>query len=372
MSMILNVEILGDYKRLTSATKGATGELHTLSGKVSGFSSLAKSAFSSIGVGLSFAAVAREIGQATQAAIEDRKSQELLATSLRNTVGASDALIASVEGQITQWSYAKGIADDELRPAYSKLALATGDVEEANKLMSIALDASAGSGKSLDSVAQAMAKSVNGTDTALIKLLPSLKGSKTPIDDLATAFAGASDAAAKSDPYAHLQVIFGELEEQIGQKFLPVADDLAAYFSSADGKQAIDDFATTIGILGDHFADSTKQTGEFTKLVNGELKKIGLSKGMNDILDWVLTVSSMGSPLAIAGESISNIIRVMNGKWQDVTFGGNNIVNATRRTVATPTANSSLTVNFNNSGTTITGSDVNSVLARWGKQNGTY
>lgn len=53
--------------------------------------------------GAATAAFALKIGKdAVQAAIEDQKSQTLLATSLRNTVGATDAAIASVEEYITK------------------------------------------------------------------------------------------------------------------------------------------------------------------------------------------------------------------------------------------------------------------------------
>ncbi len=158
MSLVLNVEILGEFKKLTSASKGAQSELQGLNKRISGFASSAGKAFASIGVGLSFALVARELTEATKAAIEDRKSQELLAVALRNTIKATDAQIDSVEESIKQMSLQSAIADDELRPAFQKLAIATGDISEANRLMAIALDASAATGKSLDQVTQAMAR----------------------------------------------------------------------------------------------------------------------------------------------------------------------------------------------------------------------
>jgi hypothetical protein len=244
MSLVLNVEILGEFKKLTSASKGAQTELQGLNKKISGFASSAGKAFASIGVGLSFAVLTRELGEATKAAIEDRKSQELLAVSLRNTMDATDEQISSVEESIKQLSLQAAVADDELRPAYAKLAIATKDVGETNRLMAIALDASAATGKSLDAVAQAMARSLAGNDTALTRLIPSLKNSKNPIDDMAKAFSGASVAAANLDPYQKMQIQFGEIQEEIGTVLLPVLDEFVTWLNTDHGKKFIEDVVT--------------------------------------------------------------------------------------------------------------------------------
>jgi hypothetical protein len=239
MSLVLNVEILGEFKKLTSATQGAQSTLGKLDDRIGGFASSAKRAFASIGVGLSFAFLARELTEATKAAVEDRKSQGLLAQQLETTMGANDAQIASVEKSIAAFQRSAAVADDELRPAYSKLILATKDYDQSNRLMSIALDASAGTGKNLDQVVMAMTKSLAGSDTALMKLIPSLKGSKTPIDDLAMAFAGASDKAANLDPYARMNVMFDDIKENIGTALLPALDKFSTWMASPKGEETI-------------------------------------------------------------------------------------------------------------------------------------
>ena len=97
MSLVLNVEILGEFRNLTKATQGAQGQLAGMNQKIGSFSKFAKSAFASIGVGLSFAFIARELTEAAKAAVEDQKSQALLAKQLENTTGATKTQIASVE-----------------------------------------------------------------------------------------------------------------------------------------------------------------------------------------------------------------------------------------------------------------------------------
>jgi hypothetical protein len=243
MSLVLNVEILGEFKKLTQATRGAESQLQTMGKRAATISKSINRAFAGIGIGLSFTILAREIGEATKAAVEDRKSQELLALAMRNTTDATDDQIAAAETSIAQMQMQAGVADDKLRPAYSKLFIATKDVTKANDLLALALDVSAGTGKDLDAVTQAMARSLAGSDTALNRLIPSLKGSKTPMEDLARAFGGAAEKAANTDPYAKMQVIFGEIQERIGTALLPVLDDLAKWFSSPPGQQQLQDIA---------------------------------------------------------------------------------------------------------------------------------
>jgi hypothetical protein len=239
MSLVLNVEILGEFRNLTKATQGSQSELSKLNKKITGFSSSAKKAFASIGVGLSFAFIARELGDATKAAVEDAKAQALLAKQLETTTGANKDQIKSVENSITKWQTQFGVLDDELRPAYATLIRSTGDVTSANKLMAIALDASAATGKSLESVTLAMGKSFNGSDTALIKLMPSLKGSKDAINDLAAATKGAAETAANNDPYLRMTAIFASLQEKVGMALLPALGKLSSWLASPGGTEAL-------------------------------------------------------------------------------------------------------------------------------------
>jgi hypothetical protein len=239
MSLVLNVEILGEFRNLTKATQGSQNELAGLNKKISGFSSGAKKAFASIGVGLSFAFIARELTDATKAAIEDEKSQALLAKQLETSTGATKAQIAQVEKSIGAMSRQAAVADDELRPAMATLIRNTGSIEESQKLMAIALDVSAGTGKNLDTVALALSKSFNGNDAALVKLLPSVKGMKDPLTELARQFDGASAAAAANDPIKRMNIIFDEMKEKVGVALLPALSELSTWLASPGGTEAL-------------------------------------------------------------------------------------------------------------------------------------
>ena len=248
MSLVLNVEILGEFKKLTSATQGANKDLAKLQGTAKKISSGIGRAFATIGIGLSFAVITRELEEAAKAAVEDQKSQGLLATALENTTGANNAQIASVEKSIKKMQLQAAVADDEIRPAFAKLARATGDVEESTKLMSLALDVAAGSGKSLDAVTTALAKAVGpeGTTGALERLVPAIKGAKDPMAELEKLFAGSAEKAANLDPYQRMNIIFGEMQEQVGMALLPVLEKFSTWLATPEGQAKLQEIVDGI------------------------------------------------------------------------------------------------------------------------------
>lgn len=232
MSLVLNVEILGEFKKLTAATQGANKQLSGLQGTASKISKNIGRAFATIGIGLSFAVITRELKEASKAAVEDAKSQGLLASALKNTTNANSAQIASVEQSISKMSRQASIADDDLRPAFANLARATGDVEKSTKLMSLALDIAAGTGKNVDTVVKALSRAVgpDGTTGALERLVPAIKGASDPMAELERLFAGSAEKAANLDPYQRMTVIFGELSESVGAILLPLLEKFATWF----------------------------------------------------------------------------------------------------------------------------------------------
>lgn len=248
MSLVLNVEILGEFKKLTAATQGANKQLSGLQGTAKKISTGIGRAFATIGVGLSFAIITRELKEAAKAAVEDTKSQGLLATALENTTGANNAQIASVEKSIYKMQLQASVADDEIRPAFAKLARATGDVEKSTQLMSLALDIAAGTGKSLDAVTTALSRAVgpDGTTGALERLVPAIKGAKDPMAELEKLFAGSAEKAANLDPYQRMNIIFGEIQEQIGTALLPVLNQFSTWLATPEGQAKLQEIVNGI------------------------------------------------------------------------------------------------------------------------------
>ena len=174
---------------------------------------------------------------AAQAAAEDAKGQALLATALKNSTGARDSDIASVESWISKTAAATGVADDQLRPALATLARATGDVATSQEAMSVALDVSAATGKDLGSVTDALAKGFAGNTASLGKLVPGLdkttvasKDMNKIMAELARTTGGSAAAAAETaeGKMGRMKLAMDETKESIGAALLPAMSALAA------------------------------------------------------------------------------------------------------------------------------------------------
>lgn len=107
---------------------------------------------------------------AAKAALEDQKAQAVLANTLRQSTKATDAQIAATEQFITEQGRLFGVTDDQLRPAFGKLARATQDLGRAQRLTTIAQDIAATTGKDLSTVTQALVRAEQGQFTALKRL----------------------------------------------------------------------------------------------------------------------------------------------------------------------------------------------------------
>lgn len=188
------------------------------------------------------AAFAVKIGtDAVQAAIADQKSQALLATSLRNTVGATNTAIAGTENYITSLQKQFSVVDDDLRPAMARLTAATGSITAAQSLMDTALNVSASSGADLATSVGAIIKATSGQFKALKTLVPSLTTATIKSKDFgkaleevnkATSGAAATRAGTLEYRLAGLKIAFGEILETLGYALLPVMERFATTIST--------------------------------------------------------------------------------------------------------------------------------------------
>lgn len=227
----VTIEFLGKDKSLGKTTRDAEKSTSRLGDRMNKVGRISGRALAG-GLVLAGAAAIKM----TKSAAEDAEAQAKLANVLRNSTGARSKDIAGVESWISAQGKALGIADDDLRPAIGRLAAATGDLGEAQRLASLAMDVSAGSGKSLEQVTEALQKAQNGSLGGLSRLGVATKdasGKALSLEQvqakLASTYKGA--AAKGADTIAGkqriLSVQFGELREQIGTKLLPVMQKLA-------------------------------------------------------------------------------------------------------------------------------------------------
>lgn len=181
------------------------------------------------------AGVTAVIGSAVQAAIEDQAAQASLARQIKASTKATDKQIAGVEEYIKSLGQSVAVSDSEARPALQALVVATKDVAKAQDLLNIAIDISAGTGKDLASVSDALAKAYAGNMRGLQALSPELKAMikdgatlEQVLATLKTNFGGAGEAAANtaSGGMKKLGIAFDETKESIGMAFLPIMEKL--------------------------------------------------------------------------------------------------------------------------------------------------
>jgi len=173
-----------------------------------------------------------------KAAAEDAAQQAELARQLQATTGATDAAIAANEEFIASMELAVAVSDSELRPALANLVRGTGDLQEAQGLLGLALDISAATGKDLGSVTEAMSKAAQGQMTALQRLDPSITAivrSGASADEVFSALAGTFGGAAAEAAntvegrFERMQIQMDNASEAIGYALLPIIEKLLPY-----------------------------------------------------------------------------------------------------------------------------------------------
>lgn len=258
-----------------------------------------KSVVGALGLSVGIGALVNTLKDASKAAVEDAKSQALLANQLVNSVGATDQQISAVEASISAMQLQASVADDVIRPAFAQLARATGDVAKATELTQIALDVSAGTGRDLGAVAIALSRAYAGNTTALSRLGIKAKDGVNIFDQLKQQFDGAAEAAANTDPFQRLNIIFGEIQEQIGMALLPELNNLANYFASPAGQKELQGYASLVKELAQVFIFVGTTVAEFLagfKVVGAAFGK--LFKG--DFAGFIELMNSRGMVDALA------------------------------------------------------------------------
>lgn len=175
------------------------------------------------------------LGDAVSAAIDDQKSQQLLARQLKATTGATDDQIKSVEKYISAQGRNLGVTDDQLRPALAGLVRVTKDVREAQNAASLAMDIAAAKGVSLETVTKSIEKAYGGNVAALAKLDPSVRDmikSGASLEEvfaqLTKTYGGAAQAASETaaGSFAKLKLSLDETKESVGAALLPAVEKI--------------------------------------------------------------------------------------------------------------------------------------------------
>ena len=273
-SRTLKLSILADVDDLKKKLGDADSAVSQNSSKMSEFGKKAAAAFAIAAAAA--AAYAVKLGvDGVKAAIEDEAAQLRLASALRAATGATDAQIRATEDYISKTSLATGVADDELRPALQRLALSTKDTGQAQELLALALDVSKGSGKDLETVANALGKAQDGNTTSLGRLglglskaelaTLSFEQLQTKLSDL---FGGAAARNAQTFQ-GRIDVLkngFNEAKEAVGTALLPIIEQLIE-FIIVYGVPIINKFKDAFDVVKDAIDRNRDNFSEFATLL---------------------------------------------------------------------------------------------------------
>jgi hypothetical protein len=265
-SRTLKLSILGDIDQLKKSLTTGSNEVQGFGDKLGGFAKKAGAAFAVAGAAAA-AYAGKLLVDGVKSAIEDEAAQAKLATTLKNVTGATNNQIKAVEDYITQTALANGVTDDKLRPSLDRLIRSTKDQTKAQELQSLALNISAGTGKDLQAVSEALGKAYDGNLGALKKLGVGIDESiiKSKNFDAAAAalsktFEGQASQQAETfaGKMARLNVAFDEAKETVGSYVLDALTPLVSNIVSK-GIPALTDFASNLGkSLGPAFTQIVK------------------------------------------------------------------------------------------------------------------
>jgi hypothetical protein len=223
-SRALTLKLLADVDNFTKGLDKGAKETQSFGDKITKFGKIAGAAFAVAGAA-AVAYAGKLLKDGVESAIADEKANALLANTLRNVAGATDETIEKTLAYTRATELATGVTEDELRPSFNRLSIATGDVQKAMELQTLALDISAGSGKSLEAVTQALAKAQEGNTASLGRLGVGLTAAQLKTMSMEEVTASLSNtfdgaAATAADTYegkmARLGLAFEDVRDTVG------------------------------------------------------------------------------------------------------------------------------------------------------------
>jgi hypothetical protein len=280
MSLVLNVEILGEFKKLTQATTGAQNSLGKLEGTANKISKGMSTAFRAIGISLGAVALVNFAKNAVEAAEQVQVADQRL-----NQVTKSMGLFGDRSTDVTK----------RLAKLADQTELVTGVTAETTKQIQSTLMTFGGLAKSADEVGGSFDRATkaaidlaaagfgNATSNAIqlgkalndpIKGLTSLTKSgvtfteaereriKTLVESnqlgeaqalilaaIETQVGGTAEATVTSS--AKMKAAFGVVEDAVGLALLPVLEKFSNWVASPEGQQKIQDLITLLtGLAG--------------------------------------------------------------------------------------------------------------------------
>jgi hypothetical protein len=321
-SRTLKLSILADVDDLKKKLDTGSKEVEGFGGKLEKFGKVAAAAFAAAAAAAAAYAVKLAV-DGVKAAIEDEAAQLRLANALRNVTNATDEQIASVEKQISQMSLAFGIADDALRPAFQRLATATGDLTKAQDGLELALDISAATGKSVEAVSNALGKAYEGNTSALTRLGIGLSAAEVKslgldgtMKELAKTFGGSATVQANTleGQINRLKILFQETQESVGQGLLPAVKTFFDYVTNRLIPILIDAKNKALDPIKKAFEDNREEIEALWKFTKDYLVPLFEKVLVQAIKNVGTTIAGIVNIIGTVSRAIENIInKIIDG-----------------------------------------------------------
>ena len=284
-SRTLKLSLLADVAEFTKGIKVASKDTESIGDQFTAFGKKAAVAFAAAGAAIGAFAIA-----SVKAAAEDEVGQKKLEETIRNTTSATADQIAGIDKYITKQSIATNTTDDVLRPALSRLILATKDVTKAQELLSLAQEISLARNKPLEAVTNALGKAYEGSNTALGKLgigidkatLATLTFDETQ-QLLNKTFVGFIDnqSDTASFKFGQIKIAVDESKEAIGAALLPVIKELADFL-----------IVTVVPAIESFVAGLTGNDGLKDGLTDSQVTAIEWGKKVRAVIDTVINLKN--------------------------------------------------------------------------------
>jgi len=170
---------------------------------------------------------------AAKSAAEERATINRLRLALNNIEISYDDISNSLESWINAQQFKTGIADEEQRMSLARLLDLTGDMTEAQWLLTGAIDIAAATGRPLETVMQALISAYLGTPGALKTLGIAYDESKSLVENLQNAFEDVEGAAeANVTAFDRLALELADVKDAIGNIIEPYLSPLLNKLSS--------------------------------------------------------------------------------------------------------------------------------------------
>lgn len=276
------------------------------------FMGIGAAAGAAVGVG----ALVDQMQQMALAAAEDQKSVVSLAKAMQN-VGLG-AATAQTEAFTKSLMLATGQSDELIRNGLQTLITATGDLEKAQSGVTLAMDISAATGRSLAEVTKALARGYSGSAVGLSRLGVGLDKALLASGDMATITAElerkfGGQAAAAAETYAgkllRVQQAAGEAQETVGYELLRALDNVGSALGGTGG------FVDMITAAGDALAGfvsglgvAATETTNFGKAIVSAVP--GVDAAETSFTDMLITTGKLIPGLGLVVTTTEGLVKV--------------------------------------------------------------